>query len=139
MEIDFRAWSHKWKKLIYNGQDGYTIDVLGKTIWKESADDEVITLQQFIGLKDKNQRKIFAGDYLKITEGEGIWIFKVVYVPTKACFSLSSPNRFMDIMAASFSSKLTELYVDSIEVIGNEYENPEIEEILSKKYEAEVK
>ena len=93
--------------------------------WGNTKD--FIELMQFTGLNDKNGKEIFEGDIIRFYEPDAGWVFEVVYVPEKACYSLSSPNRFMDIMAASFTAKLTEIYAGSImEIIGNIYENPQL-------------
>jgi uncharacterized phage protein (TIGR01671 family) len=83
------------------------------------------TIGQFIGLKDKNGKRIFEGDIIRFFEPDSIWIFQVVYVEGKACYSLSSASRFMDIMAAQFDQQLTELYQKHFEVIGCIHTNPE--------------
>lgn len=138
--IKFRAWNPQQGKM-------FTPDLINFHTYKEAAlvvrgagphfydctyaPDENI-LMQFIGFKDKNGKDIFEDDYVKFTEGDkDIWIFRVIYIESKACFALESPNRFMDFMAANFSSKLTETYSEKFEVVGDIYRSPEINEILN--------
>lgn len=92
--------------------------------------------RQSIGLKDKNEKEIYEGDIVKFYERDAYWIFEVVYMPTKACYSLKGATRFMDVMSFQFDSKLTEFYSKEIEIIGNVYENAELMDLLKKKESA---
>ncbi len=61
--IEFRAWSPKWKKMIYHGVDGYTINVHSNTIWHDASDDEAAQLMQLV--EARGSFKVFVGDILK--------------------------------------------------------------------------
>jgi len=75
-EIEFRAWSPKWKKMLYNNDDNYTIDVHANTAWKESSDDECISLMQYTGLKDCKGIEIYEGDIIAV-RGES-WLIEPI-------------------------------------------------------------
>lgn len=62
--IEFRAWSPKWKKLIYDGVDGYTINVHSHAIWMDACDDECAQLMQLVEVR-RDGSKVFVGDILK--------------------------------------------------------------------------
>lgn len=133
----FRAWSRKWNIMVYPDTKGYFLDIGNNDvshIWKDAADDEGVPVMEFIGFADKNNVDIYEDDYVKFTEGNDTWIFRLVWVPTKACFSLSSPNRFMDVMASVHQGHVTVTYSDRFEVIGNVYENPELEDMLTNLF-----
>lgn len=86
-------------------------------------------LSQFTGLKDKNGKEIYEKDFV-LYQGN---VFKIVYHTPKACYSLEGINSMMDIMATVFESQLTEIYTERyFEVIGNEFENPELPQELNK-------
>lgn len=116
MEIKFRAWVLKSKQLIqpcyaeifkdgsFSGGDNY----LNST--------ECI-LMQFTGLKDKNGKEIYSKDYLKNPKGE---IGKVIYY--EAGFYLECPRKNGTIIYIP----LTKGFVQNKEILGNEFETPEL-------------
>ena len=115
-EIEFRAVSDKsgmwpWKKLI----EGHPLSCL--------YSHEGWQVMQYTGLKDKNGVKIFEGDIVMYEGG----VFRVKYMDAKACFSLDSPNKFLDIMAAVYNDSFTDGMTSRFfEVIGNIHEHPEL-------------
>ncbi len=74
--IKFRAWSPKWKKMIYDGVDGYTISVHSGTIWLDSCDDECATLMQYTGINDENGVDVYEGDRIMEDGEAGYVIFQ---------------------------------------------------------------
>lgn len=75
------------------------------------------TVGQYTGLTDKNGKKIFEGDILKVTEQNGgISIYKVVF--TNGVFGTIIKN-------GGYSGTLVLLSKECIEVIGNIYDNSE--------------
>lgn len=79
-------------------------------------------------LKDKNDKKIFAGDILKVTdqhEGKDSWLEVVSYNEEKAMFVTDGVNKHFKVPAAPLYSLFdTDLFI--VEIVGNIYEQPEL-------------
>ena len=104
-EYKFRAWSNHYKKF-----ESYSLDqiISGKVnLWffKESP-----VINQFTGLQDKNKKDIYESDVVKFWGGIGY----VSFNSDMASYGIQySEHDFFSILA-------------EVEVIGNQYENPEL-------------
>lgn len=76
------------------------------------------TVGQFTGLTDKNDKKIFEGDIIKVSdETGGASIYKVVFI--NGIFGVVVKN-------GGYACTLVPLSKECIEVIGNVHDNPEL-------------
>lgn len=121
----FRAWSRKWKKMIYHGKDGYTINVCNVTAWKDAADDELIRLMQWTGRKDVKGEPIFEDDLVIAEKKAGkktVW--QVTWDERRCGFILVDTSGEED----QYGKFLRHIDAPSsvIEIIGNIHENPEL-------------
>ena len=125
-EIKFRAWLEgKHEGLSFTkptmdydvvlSKNGHWCDV--ESGWDIQGEYESIPIMQFTGLQDKTGRDIYEGDIVKHS---GI-ICKVVYGKKGACFSLFDVR-----LGETDLYVITELSSRYMEVIGNEFENPEL-------------
>lgn len=134
-EIKFRAYSSHNHK-IYSVSD-IEWDIDGR-IWVTADDgkngieliDEEAHLMQYTGLHDKNGREIYENDILKVTSedgesyvatvkwfgDEGYPAFDLEGIPAAWCYESNA-------LATIFESG-----VETCEVIGNIFENPELRE-----------
>lgn len=80
--------------------------------------DEFWTLQQFTGMRDKNGKDIYEGDWLEFAyrEDGAIFVGEVLYSEKFACFITRVGNAFETF------NDLTE-YAGSFKVVGNIFEN----------------
>lgn len=114
-KIEFRAWLKDEKRMvkvvgidwdirrIYYNEDCYLMEALFNEI----------ELMQFTGLCDKNGKKIFEGDILKVYAK---LVGKIEFVDA-TFFIRYSKNSY---------EELNMFYAEEIEIIGNIHDNPEL-------------
>jgi len=137
-QFKFRVWDIARKKYMLPGEDtkdSFAIwadgDMVAYDFWangKHHNDDLSIPseaiIQQYIGLKDKSDKEIYEGDFVKYTEKMNehgdvqLLIAQVFYYDAYACFALGGNNSFWNLF--------TDYGIGDIEVIGNIFENPEL-------------
>jgi len=133
MKQKFRAWHRTWEEMgkvkrIRFDDDGNVATVLfrGKDFGVNEKIDE-IELMQSTGLKDKNGKEIFEGDI--ITNGKDVMCMKRhntlgFYIEQKGEVEFIADCAVLE----EFEEDAKEI-ADSIEIIGNIYENPELLEV----------
>ena len=130
----FRAWHKTWeemgkvKRIRFDDDDGNMTKVLfiGKKFGANENIDE-IELMQSTGLKDKNGKEIFEGDI--ITNGQNVMYMKRhntlgFYVEEKGEVEFIAGCAVLE----DFEEDAKEI-ADTLEIIGNIYENPELLEV----------
>ena len=138
----YRAWFATGEEML-ESDDILTIDfesneVIAQEIYSERGlaverdihhhhfDD--IILMQSAKRKDKNDKEIFAGDILKVTDkvkNKGSWLEIVSYDEEKAMFVIEEVNKYHKFLPTPLYDLFnTDLFV--IEVIGNIYENADL-------------
>ena len=112
-----------WNGCVYANNDReLTVDTLKG--W--SVLDEY--LMQSAKRKDKNDKEIFAGDILKITDkvkNKGSWLEIVSYDEEKAMFVIEEVNKYHKFLPTPLYDLFdTDLFI--VEIIGNIYENADL-------------
>lgn len=121
----FRAWDKQQKSwtnyaIVDDSQRFYDKHT---GCWKTDNQNERFALMQSTGLKDKNGVEICEGDIVKPL-GFARWIGVVKYATDKAAFVLKDhDNEFLRDEPVYLSQ-----FVDSFEILGNIYENPDLME-----------
>lgn len=133
-EIEFRIWDKELKEMHYLSledlcEDNYWYD--GETdVWSVLYDcnhkNERFVINQYIGIKDKNGKKMFEGDIVKYHAETYTKMWDIIGVVEyyNASYGIVDEN---DRHFLEFNS--TSMYVRWYEVIGNIYDNPELLEV----------
>lgn len=132
--LRFRAWHNTWEEMgkvkrIRFDDDGNVTKVLfeGKILGVNTGIDE-ITLMQSTGLFDKNGKEIFEGDIL--TDGHTTGVIR--NHPTLGFYTVDENSKegyLSDTVGTEDFEEAKEFIRNSIEIIGNVYENPELLEV----------
>lgn len=107
-EIKFRVWSPYWKRMVNHNECAPSIEYKGDGILQLYANSFV--LMQYTGLEDKNGNSIYDGDIIKDRFNTGA----VSFDETVGAWSWPHGENWGMI------------FTDSVEIIGNIYENPEL-------------
>lgn len=122
--IKFRAWDESEKAFLtypcyfnhLNFQEFTCFDRLF------SADEDQVTVQQSIELKDKDGKEIYEGDIVEFSykEDDNI-VFKgrIEYFTDRASYGIATGNGF-----TTFDEHID--YMQLLKVVGNIFENPEL-------------
>lgn len=137
----YRAWDKNTKEM-YEAEDIIAInfeekEICVQTIYFEQGlpdsrdldyyDFDDVVLMQSTGLRDKNEREIFEGDVLKVTNLSS-WLEVVSFNENKAMFVSKETKREVE------ETPLYDLFntdIFEVEIIGNIYTNPELLEVSS--------
>ncbi len=137
----FRAWNKATKEM-YGADDIIAInfeekEICVQTIYFEQGlpdsrdldyyDFDDIVLMQSTGMRDKNDREIFEGDILKVTNLSS-WLEVVSFNENKAMFVSKETKREVEEtpLYGLFNTDIFE-----VEIIGSIYTNPELAEVNS--------
>lgn len=137
----YRAWD-KIHKIMYEVDDIIAInfeekEICVQTIYFEQGlpdsrdldyyDFDDIVLMQSTGMRDKNDREIFEGDILKVTNLSS-WLEVVSFNSNKAMFVSKETKRKIE------ETPLYDLFntdIFEVEIIGNIHTNPKLAEVSS--------
>ena len=127
----FRAWLKNDKKMIDVDEihfDNGQLDFIGDAITFMREADE-IELMQSTGLFDKNGQEIFEGDIL--TDGHTPGILRNHQALGFYMVDEKEKERFLsDTVDTEGFEEAKEFMGNSIEIIGNVYQNPELLEVI---------
>ena len=129
--FNFRVWDRE-NKCFSTGllltRKGVLKEVDFETGTITTVDQINYEIMQSTGLVDKNGKEIFEGDFLKDNETGDI--LNVQWREDGACFGVSINENWQDYDWRDFG-ELDMYDLENLEIIGNEYENPEL--LRSKK------
>ena len=122
LTIDFERNGVIAQEIIYS-ERGLAVE---RDIHHHHFDD--IILMQSAKRKDKNDKEIFAGDILKITDkvkNKGSWLEIVSYDEEKAMFVIEEVNKYHKFLPTPLYDLFdTDLFI--VEIVGNIYENADL-------------
>ncbi len=142
-EKEFRAWDKLDKRMIVNEQEFIPVLVTNKGVFKLDPhsetdnwvllDSERFEITEYIGIKDVNGKKIFEGDFIRNrfwywvdeaqTKRKDVDVLgEIIYYDKTACFCQRSEYG----NHVYFNYGLLPMNDWTLEVVGNQFENPEL-------------
>lgn len=126
----FRAWDKEFKEMVQVDALVFDEQIIKATYKNGNVVKEDIknyVLMQSTGMLDKNEREIFEGDVLKVTNLSS-WLEVVSFNEDKAMFVSKETKRKVE------ETPLYDLFntdIFEVEIIGNIHTNPELAEVSS--------
>ncbi|MEN2308356.1 YopX family protein [Lentilactobacillus parabuchneri] len=125
-EIKFRAWDNRYKEYLKN----VMIDSYGKVYFDDgvATQDELdIHIEQSTGLKDANDNPIYEGDIVKYTAEDGdSFLAPVKYFAADGYPAFDIPTAFIPYWHFESNVLSAGMAENSIEVVGNIHDSPEL-------------
>ena len=132
-EIKVRAWHKPYKQvcqvesLRFDGNGVYTAVLIEEPFYdRRIVEADEIVIEQFTGLKDKNGTEIYQGDICSFTSKTGKHTGVVERLDNLAGFGLRMVKNNFRYTFSELDTMGIDL--DTLEVIGNIHENPELVE-----------
>lgn len=120
-ELRFRAWSKSEKKMIYNIQNEFEERIeLGMDCFSDYLKNDDFIVEQYTGLKDKNDKEIYEGDLVSCGTIDGNPVGLVGFSTDFGCWDVLDPNH------AFGGENFNWHYCREMEVVGNIHENHEL-------------
>ena len=111
--VGIRIWCSDVRIYIADKMTGYNTPVIPETVG------------QYTGLTDKNGKKIFEGDIIKLTINRSL-IFSVNWVDDCGMFCLKCLSRHPRLNLEAFDTDFTTVDGDECEIIGNVFDNSDL-------------
>lgn len=111
--VGIRIWCSDARTYIADKMTGYNTPVIPETVG------------QYTGLTDKNGKKIFEGDIIKLTINRSL-IFSVNWVDDCGMFCLKCLSRHPRLNLEAFDTDFTTVDGDECEIIGNVFDNSDL-------------
>lgn len=133
-EFKFRAWETISKEMFYQVRCGGMFEgeatsptVWGGNSWFNLIGGEFTKVMQYTGLKDKNEKEIYEGDIVKATLQGSMSEFPTEEDLQEEVYTgeVYFDNGY-NVKTNSYCPSLTNYCMQSIEIIGNKYDNPEL-------------
>lgn len=130
-EILFRGKRGDNQKWVYGYYTEECASFRGTSIIETLYEDYVVipeTIGQYVGLIDKNSKKIFEGDIVNIEEHETMvnGYYQIIYSEKNHCYAL---KRNIEYHYNYFSFSDLNGFAETSEIVGNIYDNPELLEV----------
>ncbi|MEI3390174.1 MAG: YopX family protein [Clostridia bacterium] len=144
-DIKFRVWDKEYEKMTYFNDEDYEykppfVFRLDQVLKKDSNYDDYedfeyndvtdsVEVMQYTGLKDKNGKEIYEGDIIEFSYDMFVGNFDTFVAKGKVVFKEGA--FYVEIFENERTTKdeaylLYSINLDTIEVIGNIHDNPEL-------------
>ena len=144
-EIKFRAWDKDYEKMTYFDDEDYEykppfVFRLDQVFKKDSNYDDyedfeyndatdIVEVMQYTGLNDENEKEIYEGDIIEFSYDMFVGNFDTFVAKGKVVFEEGA--FYVEVFENERTTKdeaylLYSINLDTIEVIGNIYDNPEL-------------